>query len=139
MNVVASHDPYRVPWSAIRSRAVVNPAQAGGHYYGQYSNGYIDQHNAYPGYTYSGYGHDYPGYGYGGGNCCRGLFSCCDRGYYSPAAQYVLVAPPPPPVIQNITNYNVIYVAPDKCAPEPLYDIDGQTIWSARAGCPQTR
>jgi hypothetical protein len=108
----------------------IYPAQAGGRGY--------PYGDTYPGYAQPRYLYG-PEYTYDRGNCCRGLFGCCDRGYYAPAGQYVLVAPPPPPVIQNITNYNVIYVVPDKCAPEPLYDIDGQTIWSVRAGCPQTR
>ena len=111
-------------------------AQAGnGSYYGggyQYGDGY-------PGYARPDYSYG-PGYtynGYNGGDCCRGLFGCCNRGYYAPPAQYVVVAPPapPPPVIQSVTNYNVIHVGRDRCAPEPLRDIGGNTIWSVRAGC----
>lgn len=96
--------------------------------------------DAYPSYAQPGYSYG-PGYTYDRGNCCRGLFGCCNRGYYAPPAQYVVVAPPAPPqpVIQNVTTYNVIHVARDICAPEPLRDIDGNTIWSVKAGCPQTR
>ena len=112
-------------------------AQAGGS--GYYGGGY-PYGDTYPGYAQPGYSYG-PGYTYGGGSFCRGLFGCWNRGYYAPPAQYVLVAPSPPPqpVIQNFTNYNVIHVARDKCAPEPLRDIDGYTIWSVKAGCPQTR